>query len=828
VVTALPGRNGSETKTLFELAKKVKIGIVIVTYNTADVFALAAESLVRTRCNTAFSIAVVDNASKQEERSATRRAFDDALARGRFEGVFFQQEENLGFSGGNNVGIEYLLKDPSITHICLLNSDVIVTDYWLDRLVMQNKDAIGPLTNASNNEQGIPVPYVLGERAKIPEGSTAFDLPALERFSADRHDAWRGDLVATDFLSYYCVLFSRRLVEQVGLLDTRFFPGAYEDDDYCLRTLKAGFEMHVARDVYIHHWGSASFGKLDALEAQGFAATNRARFEEKHGHAWKDRTSLSITSWKDDVLFAIAQQAHPPLHRRMHDLYAAQLTGLVNGLENYREHLTQQIASRRSAQVRDLRTIVFGDYSEDPAPANSLIPHVQSVAAEAAQYLSHNGELADEDTRERLRIRFETLERGVDSLISESKELLATFNALSEAVAGATGWRARLAKAAAFPTSRVSRIARMLEFLGLMIGGNGMIFVAPYPTKERERDGYFQRVKAIDSLYPERRRVYCDVREGGGPKPFIERAAKNAWVLNVAINSRLHRVAVCILAFRFKRVYFHSVLRMANRIGEALQRVPGLRWVLDVHGVVPEEFRMHNDFYSARIHDDCERQAVQNASFVVVVSEAMGAYLAHKYRELLRANVIVLPIFSADEHGESKQGYIDGKPVVVYAGGTQKWQKVPDMMRVVHDAIDRAHWWIYTPDVDVMRNSASPEVVHHPLFHVASATRAELSGIYERCHFGFVLRDDMVVNNVSCPTKLIEYISFGIVPIVDTPNIGDFNAYGMRYVTAEDFSKGKIPSEAERMEMAASNRSICHRLIAQKAAGEQQLVAAMH
>ena len=113
----------------------MKVGIVIVTYNSADVFALAAESLVRTRNNTKFAVAVIDNASSEEERVASRRAFDQAVGQGLFEGVFFQQDKNLGFSGGNNIGIEYFLKDPSITHICLLNSDVIATDHWLDYLV---------------------------------------------------------------------------------------------------------------------------------------------------------------------------------------------------------------------------------------------------------------------------------------------------------------------------------------------------------------------------------------------------------------------------------------------------------------------------------------------------------------------------------------------------------------------------------------------------------------------------------------------------------------------------------------------------------------------
>lgn len=810
---------------------RVKIGIVIVTYNSAEVFALALDSLLRTACDIAYEVAVIDNASAPAQRESSRRVFDDAVNRG-LPGAYFQQEKNLGFSGGNNIGIEHFLADPSITHICLLNSDVIVTDHWLDYLIEDDKDAIGPLTNASNNEQGIPIGYHLGDRNNLSTGSAALDLCALDRFAEERRRAWLGDVVESEFLSYYCVLFTRRVVETLGLLDTRFFPGAYEDDDYCLRTLQHGFKMYVARDVYIHHWGSASFGKLDALEAQGFAAENRRRFEEKVGRTWQDRTFLSVTAWKQDSVFAIVQPTHPPVHLETHRLYAQQLNKLVDGLESYRTHLLHEIKTRRSVQQRDLRSVVFDQYEDEEAVPRSLISAIDSISSEVQQYLIGEDDAATPDVVQRLQVRFQRLEGDVDALVAETKALLAQLNAvptIEPRVSRGLMSRltARVARGAQFPSSRVSRMARWVEFADLFFGGNGIMFVAPYPTKARERDGYFQRVKAIDSLFPTRRRVYCDVREGGGPKPFIERAARSSWVLNIAAESRVQRLAACLLAWRFKRVYFHSVLRMPNALGRAVLRVPGLKWVLDVHGVVPEEFRMHNDFYSARIHDDCERRAVEQASNVIVVSQAMGNYLSHKYRELLKANVIVLPIFAVDEGGQSTRAYADGKPIVVYAGGTQKWQNLPAMMNVVRNAIELADWWIYTPDVEQMRSAAASEVVHHPNFHVSSATRAELNGIYQQCHFGFILRDDMVVNNVSCPTKLIEYLAFGIVPIVDTPNIGDFNTYGMRYVTASDFAAGKIPGEQERMDMARHNMAICERLVEQKTSGEQQLMGAL-
>ena len=55
------------------------------------------------------------------------------------------------------------------------------------------------------------------------------------------------------------------------------------------------------------------------------------------------------------------------------------------------------------------------------------------------------------------------------------------------------------------------------------------------------------------------------------------------------------------------------------------------------------------------------------------------------------------------------------------------------------------------------------------------------------CHLGFVLRDDVLVNRVACPTKLLEYIQYGVLPIVLSDAIGDFKELGYKYIGLDDF-----------------------------------------
>jgi hypothetical protein len=83
---------------------------------------------------------------------------------------------------------------------------------------------------------------------------------------------------------------------------------------------------------------------------------------------------------------------------------------------------------------------------------------------------------------------------------------------------------------------------------------------------------------------------------------------------------------------------------------------------------------------------------------------------------------------------------------------------------------------------------------------------------YQGCQYGLLFRDDIPVNNVACPAKLTEYMQYGIVPVLTSPRIGDFEALGMRYVACEDFVQGKVPPEEERARMAEENRQVAEKL----------------
>ncbi|MNI85814.1 hypothetical protein D3C73_1428400 [compost metagenome] len=78
-----------------------------------------------------------------------------------------------------------------------------------------------------------------------------------------------------------CFLFKRAVLETAGLLDERYSPGHYEDDDYCYRARLKGFRLLIAGDCLVHHEGSASFKQIYSEELQNLVERNRKLFMDK-------------------------------------------------------------------------------------------------------------------------------------------------------------------------------------------------------------------------------------------------------------------------------------------------------------------------------------------------------------------------------------------------------------------------------------------------------------------------------------------------------------------------------------------------------------------
>ena len=91
---------------------------------------------------------------------------------------------------------------------------------------------------------------------------------------------------------------------------------------------------------------------------------------------------------------------------------------------------------------------------------------------------------------------------------------------------------------------------------------------------------------------------------------------------------------------------------------------------------------------------------------------------------------------------------------------------------------------------------------------INSATPAQVREYYKSCKYGFILRDEHVLNKVACPTKLIEYLYYGIIPVVKYPGIGNFQANNYSYILLDDLNNNILPSEQELETMRQNNWNI--------------------
>jgi hypothetical protein len=159
------------------------------------------------------------------------------------------QDANRGFAGAVNVGL-MMARGRTIV---LLNNDTLVTHNWLDNMLRclhsdNQIGMVGPVTNYIAGDQRIHVSY---RRTKhMPAFARKYNRPNPKR--------WR----RTDRLTGFCLLFRRELFEQVGFFDEGYEIGNFEDDDYNIRVRLLGKSLVIAKDTFIHHFGSVSMKAL--------------------------------------------------------------------------------------------------------------------------------------------------------------------------------------------------------------------------------------------------------------------------------------------------------------------------------------------------------------------------------------------------------------------------------------------------------------------------------------------------------------------------------------------------------------------------------------
>ena len=117
---------------------------------------------------------------------------------------------------------------------------------------------------------------------QLVEGVPYRDLDEMHAFARRWRDEHRGQWFTAPKLSGFCVLMKRAVYEAIGGLDERFGLGLFDDDDLAVRARRAGFELAVAHDLFVHHFGSRTFVG-NGIDAESLLEENARRFAAKWG-----------------------------------------------------------------------------------------------------------------------------------------------------------------------------------------------------------------------------------------------------------------------------------------------------------------------------------------------------------------------------------------------------------------------------------------------------------------------------------------------------------------------------------------------------------------
>ena len=119
---------------------------------------------------------------------------------------------------------------------------------------------------------------------QLVEGVPYRDMGEMHEFARRWRDEHRGQWFTVPKLSGFCLLMKRAVYDKIGGLDERFGLGFFDDDDLAERARRAGFELAVAHDLFVHHFGSRTFAG-NGIDAGKLLDENAGRFAQKWGLA---------------------------------------------------------------------------------------------------------------------------------------------------------------------------------------------------------------------------------------------------------------------------------------------------------------------------------------------------------------------------------------------------------------------------------------------------------------------------------------------------------------------------------------------------------------
>ena len=279
-----------------------QIAIVVLTWNQRDLTLDCLASLSELDYPPdRLHIIVVDNGSHDNTVVAVRERFPHV--------AILENDDNLGFAAGNNVGMRHALQGPA-EYIMLLNNDTAVDRQMLNELlaVMHQHPDVGIVGPKMLYFEPSNIIWCAGNSIDWRTGGSI-------RLQAEWLDTATNEQPReADFITACAILLRREVIEKIGLLDPRFFI-YYEETDWCVRAHRAGWRILYVPSARLWHKVSAAMGTTSPA-TDYYMNRNVLLFLAKNLRGWA-RTRALISAAGRNLLAVAAYTAKSHGRRRI-------------------------------------------------------------------------------------------------------------------------------------------------------------------------------------------------------------------------------------------------------------------------------------------------------------------------------------------------------------------------------------------------------------------------------------------------------------------------------------------------------------------------------
>ena len=246
------------------MQNEYKLSIITVNYNGLKNTCALIESIP---FNENMEVIVVDNASIQDEASIIQKQDPQVKV--------IRIEKNLGFAGGNNIGI----KEAKGQFLFLINNDTVFKEFNIEPLIKRLE---------SSPNIGIVCPkirFTWGTKSIQYTGYTPLSKITVRNQAIGYGEEDKGQYDAprpTPYAHGAAMLTKREAIEKVGLMPKDYFL-YYEELDWSMMFTRAGYKIWYDPDCTIYHKESQSTGQDSPLRTY-YITRNRLLLVKRNWH----------------------------------------------------------------------------------------------------------------------------------------------------------------------------------------------------------------------------------------------------------------------------------------------------------------------------------------------------------------------------------------------------------------------------------------------------------------------------------------------------------------------------------------------------------------